>query len=173
VAITTTRQCLGRKATLLKKSWLLLAAMYGKHHLGVDGIVPEYQDWSRLELQQQVSDLEDDLLDLAWRFAHKDAHQITRAAALEWLAERFDEWEKLDRGLFVMSTAWAFEQNIAPLQWPSEALDFPPYAELLLEPGLDVAFRHPEYMLARHLEQHPTLDEQVVKRLLNNQEPLN
>jgi hypothetical protein len=31
-------------------------------------------------------------------------------------------------------------------------LDFPPYAELLLQPGLDVAFRHPEYMLARDLE---------------------
>jgi hypothetical protein len=68
------------------------------------------------------------------------------------LAERFDEWEKLDRGLFVISTAWEFEQNVAPLHKDSETLDIPPYAELLLQPGVDVAFRHPEYMLARDLE---------------------
>ena len=33
-----------------------------------------------------------------------------------------------------------------------EYMDFPPYAEkLLLQPGSDMAFRHPEYMLARDL----------------------
>jgi hypothetical protein len=34
----------------------------------------------------------------------------------------------------------------------AETLDFPPYTELLLQPGIEVAFRHPEYMLARDLE---------------------
>jgi len=33
-----------------------------------------------------------------------------------------------------------------------QQLDFPPYAELLLQRGNPVAFRHPEYMLARDLE---------------------
>jgi hypothetical protein len=218
---------------MLKKSWLLLAAMHGKHDLGVDGRVPDYQHWSRVELQQQVTDLEDDLRDLVGRFALQHAHQITRGKALEWLSERFDAWEAVDRGFFVISTAWEFEQNVVPLQKAYETLDCPPYAELLLHPAIEVAFRHPEYMLARDLEflyelcfdtemllcgvpnwssvpkwaegagenlqtlartvilscfnlvesfvsglarshvmLHPTLDEQTVKRLLNNQEPL-
>jgi hypothetical protein len=96
--------------------------MYGKHNLGADGNVPEYERWSRLELQQHVTDLEEDLRDVMGRFAPQHAHQITRVAALEWLAERFDAWEAADCGLLVISTAWDFEQNVAPLHKDSEIL---------------------------------------------------
>jgi hypothetical protein len=54
VPFTTTRQRLARRATLLKKSWLLVAAMCGKYELGIDGMVPDYQDWSRIEEPHSV-----------------------------------------------------------------------------------------------------------------------
>jgi hypothetical protein len=148
----TTRERLARRATLLKKSWILAAAMCGKYQLGMDGNVPDYQQWSRIQLKQQVTDLEDDLREALGYFALEDAMHVTHGKALEWLAERFESWEAVGRGLFVISTAWEFGQNVAPLHMASETLDIPPYAEILLQPGVEVAFRHPEYMLARDLE---------------------
>jgi hypothetical protein len=126
--------------------------MCGKYQMEIDGTVPHYQAWSRIELQQQVTDLEDDLREALGMFVLEDAREVTRTKAIEWLAERFESWEAARRGLFVISTAWEFEHNVAPLHVASESLDIPPYAEILLQPGIEVAFRHPEYMLARDLE---------------------
>ena len=145
---TTPRERLARRATLLKKSWLLAAAMCGKYNLGGDANVPDYENWSRLRLQQQVLDLEADLRD-ALGFFMKEAIAVTSSAAIVWLAERYEAWGSAGWGLFTISTVREFDVNVAPMYIPQ--LDVPPYTELLLQPGVQVAFRHPEYMLARDL----------------------
>jgi hypothetical protein len=48
-----------------------------------------------------------------------------------------------------VSTAWEFEQNVSLMLMEYQ---HPAYSELLLQTGFPVAFRHPEYMLARDLE---------------------
>lgn len=135
----------------LKKSWILAAAMRGEYALGRDGAVPDYESWSRISLQKQVSDLEDDLREALGYFVG-DASAVTRLSALNWLADRFERWETAGRGLFTISTVLEFEQNVGSMKVVREKLDIPPYTELLLQPAVEVAFRHPEYMLARDLE---------------------
>ena len=72
------------------------------------------------------------------------------ASAVGWLKKRFDDWVAAGCGVFVVSVAWEFEARVGRLR-ARDALDVPPYAQVLLQPGTQVAFRHPEYMLARDL----------------------
>lgn len=53
--------------------------------------------------------------------------------------------------MFRLSTVLEFENNIGRL-CVSDSLDAPPYAEILIQGGIDAAYRHPEYMLVRDIE---------------------
>ncbi len=123
--------------------------MRGYTPKGPEAVVPNYEFWSRKDLQAHVPDLEDDLRDALSYFV-ADASNVTRRGAVDWLADRFDRWADSGFGLFTISTAQEFEQHVAYLR-VHEHMDVPPYAEMLLQPGHEMAFRHSEYMLARDL----------------------
>lgn len=146
----TARQRLSQRAVQLKKAWILAALMAGYVPRGSEAIIPDYSSWSRKALEPHVADLESDLREA---LKHTIASQSRRLQpqALSWLAAHFDRWHKAGFGLLRLSTAQDFESNVGELRARSH-LDIPPYAELLIQPGIDVAFRHPEYMLVRDLE---------------------
>lgn len=149
--LATARKRFARRAVLLKKAWIIAAEMLGKSTRGVDGVVPDYDDWSRRDLETQISDLEDDISEALFPYLGEKV-DVTRYECVKWLAERFDRWDDAGRGVFTISTLQDFERSIAVLSAVHEVMDVPPYAELLLQPGGPVVFRHPEYMLARDLE---------------------
>jgi hypothetical protein len=67
------------------------------------------------------------------------------------MRERFDEWQKVEFGLYSLCTAQEFELECGLLRARAK-IEVPPYAELLMQGGAHpVAVRHPEYMLARDL----------------------
>lgn len=82
-----------------------------------------------------------------------DVGNVTLRPAVEWLAQKHDEWKSKRRTtIFTIGTMKEFAEHVAPLHGVMERLDAPPYSEMLLQPGYAVVFRHPEYMLARDLE---------------------
>jgi hypothetical protein len=151
MAFYTAQQRLARRSFLLKKVWQLAALMAGHIPRGSEAIVPDYLSWRRRELEPHVQNLEADILD-AFAFVLENPTAGLRSSALRWLAAAFDRWQESGFAEFLnLSNALDFESNVGKLR-ARDVLDIPPYAELLVQPGVDLAFRHPEYMLARDLE---------------------
>ena len=148
-AMQTARDRLVPHAFALKKTWLIAVIMRGYKPIGDEAIIPNYTRWPRRDLQRVINDLEDDIVDAFRPFLTKPKDAL-RVGALTWLSDRFDEWLGAGMGLFTISTAQDFERRVGRLTAHRE-LDVPPYTELLLQPGNSMAFRHPEYMLARDL----------------------
>jgi hypothetical protein len=74
------------------------------------------------------------------------------STSLAWLSAAYDRWKSVKFGTLTLCTAEEWEQQVGSLR-ARRYLDIPPYAELLLQrPDMPVAYRHPEYMLARDLE---------------------
>jgi len=138
-----------RRALALKKVWLIAAIMAGYKPVGEERIIDAYATWPRKRLQRFTADIEADIVDtIRPLLVHpKDA---IRPRAVAWLAERFDEWAASGLGVFTVSTAQEFEARVGRIT-ARKAIEVPPYTELLLQPGSSMAFRHPEYMLARDL----------------------
>ena len=150
MSFQTTRQRLATATLKLKKAWLLAATMRGHKPKGPEGIIPDYTQWPRRQLEQHVANLEHDLSE-ALSYFIVDSKHATRSRVVTWLADHFDRWRHSGFGLFTICTLQQFEQRVGTLLI-HEHMDVPPYAELLLQPGHEMAFRHPEYMLARDLE---------------------
>lgn len=146
----TTRQRLSRHALQLKKAWILAVSMTGYVPRGSEAEIPDYSSWSKRTLEAHVADLESDLRE-ALRHTLTSPGRRLRHHSLSWLEAQFDRWREAGFGLFRLATAQEFEANVGQLRAKSH-LDIPPYAELLIQPGIDVAFLHPEYMLVRDLE---------------------
>jgi hypothetical protein len=144
------RDRLGQSALRLKKAWLLAAILAGGRLAKREAVIPNYETWTRKDLRRHVADLETDLQEVLGVILVRKPRRVN-ASAVNWLAEKFDEWAAAGYGLFVVSTTRDFEANVERLRG-RDALDVPPYAQVLLQPGTAVAFRHPEYMLARDLE---------------------
>lgn len=143
------RDRLAQSVLRLKKAWIVAALLTGHRLTRNEGVIPDYESWTRKLLQQQAADLEEDLRMTLGVVLLRDPKKIT-ASAVGWLAKRFNEWAATDYGLLVVSTAQEFEQKVGQLR-ARDVLDVPPYAQVLVQPGIEVAFRHPEYMLARDL----------------------
>lgn len=149
---STARQRLAARALRLKKAWIFVAAMVGRFDLGEHGVIPDYERWPKLELEQQVENLESDLMGAIEHLIKENVGKVTLRPSVEWLAQKHDEWQPRRHTNFTIGTIKEFGENVAPLIGVIELMDAPPYSEMLLQPGLDVAFRHPEYMLSRDLE---------------------
>ena len=137
---------LAARALNLKKAWIIAAMMIGHVPRGGDETIPSYGSWSQTRLQGHIQDLEADICD-ALKSALLSPALALREEAVCWMAAQFDRWQREGFGLLSLSSALEFERFVAPLD-DRGVLDIPPYAELLLQPGIEVAFRHPEYMLA-------------------------
>lgn len=143
------RTALVRSAVRLKKAWLLAAALAGYSLSRAEALIPDYGRWTHRELQKQVADLEEDLQAALGEILIETPKRIT-PSAIRWLEDSFDEWATSGFGILVVSTVQEFEAAVGQLR-ALEVRDVPPYAQVLLQPGIEVAFRHPEYMLGRDL----------------------
>jgi hypothetical protein len=148
MSIQTARQRFANRAVLLKKSWIVAALMAGHTPRGAYARIPEYKSFNRRTFEREIAALESDLLD-ALKHTLTSPNQGLRPKALSWLAAQFDRLERSKPTS--LCTALDFESNVGELR-ATLHLDAPPYSEVLIQAGMDVAFRHPEYMLVRDLE---------------------
>jgi hypothetical protein len=145
----TARDRMWPRALALKKTWLIAAVMTGYDPQGDERMVDAYATWPRLRLQKFIADIEEDIVE-SIRPLLVQPKDAVRPKAVAWLAERFDAWHASGLGLFTISTAQEFEARVGRVT-ARKQIELPPYTELLLQPGSPMAFRHPEYMLARDL----------------------
>jgi hypothetical protein len=143
------RERLARRAFALKKAWLLVSCMAGRVQPLKPLTIPEYSQWNRKQLEAECDDLESNLQALFTGLVLSPRNAL-KPSPLNWLAEQFDRWRESGLGLYTIATVQQFEQRVGVLT-AHKQLEVPPYAELLLQPGLVVALRHPEYMLVRDL----------------------
>lgn len=152
-AIDTTfvggQELLARSALQLKKAWIVTAILAGHQVAGDEAVIPDYRTWARKNLQVHVDELEDDLRSVLGIILQRKPNRIT-SNTVKWLSDKFDQWQKNGFELLIVSTAHEFESVVGPLS-ARDVLDIPPYAQVLLQPGSEVTFRHPEYMLTRDL----------------------
>ena len=149
VADKSEKRRLAERAERLKKAFLLAACMAGVRLTAEQSVLPAYRSWDKRPLRIHCADLEADVVNLMARLV-VSPKQAIRPAPLRWLVEQFDRWFESGLGLFTICTAQQFEARVGHLV-AHRVLEIPPYAEILLQPGIDVAFRHPEYMLVRDL----------------------
>jgi hypothetical protein len=150
----TVRQRLAKRALELKKAWLLAAFMTGYVPSRIETIIPNYSSLRRKDLEPYIVDLENDLRN-ALKIILVSPEDGMRPQAVAWLVEQCDRWQAEAQegklGILRLSNAHDFENAVGALHARSY-MDIPPYAELLIQPGIDLAARHPEYMLVRDLE---------------------
>lgn len=149
IADKSEKKRLAERAERLKKVFLLAACMAGAPLTAEESILPAYRSWNKRLLRVHCVELEADVANLLARLV-VSPRQAMRPAPLRWLAEQLDRWFESGLGLFTICTAQQFEARVGRLV-ARTVLEIPPYAEILLQPGIDVAFRHPEYMLVRDL----------------------
>jgi hypothetical protein len=111
--------------------------------------IPDYGAWSRRDLLTHVRNLDDDFFDALNLILLKPKRsELDRLA--KWFADAFQLWQQSGGGLIVLCTAHEFEAQCGPLR-ARDSIEVPPYAEILVQGWHGVAYRHPEYMLARDL----------------------
>jgi len=143
-------QQLSEQAFKLKKTWLLATLMVGHIPQGNEAIIPNYTQWGILELKAHLAVLESDIVG-TFKTILVSPRKGIRFDAVNWFSTQFDRWQQAGPGLLVLSTALEFENTVGRL-FARSHMDIPPYAELLIQPGIELAFRHPEYMLVRDIE---------------------
>lgn len=140
---------LERLAYNLNKAMLLLACLDGIKLTPEQAWIPAYEHKTRAQLidivnllTRKVAMLLDDLFERSGR--------TDETRAVRWLSDRSDAWEQQGPGPFVVGSVVEVESNVGRLK-AHRTMDIPPYAEVLAQPGIPAAFRHPEYMLTRDL----------------------
>lgn len=149
--IVTGKDRLIKRATMLNQAWVVLWAWAGRLPPSGEYVrIPAYADWRRRAIQQQISQLEDDIkpfLPLVLGSKHTRTHEE------RFLAFASSNYERLmdANSPFCLCTIYEFERKVGPIRAAKE-LDAPPYTEILMQGFRGVAYRHPEYMLARDVE---------------------
>lgn len=94
--------------------------------------------------------MKEDLWDLHCAIVTSDHTKMV--SAVDWPAEAYDRWAFAGFANFTLCTVQQWEERVGALR-AHVVMDIPVYAEMLLQGlAMSVAFRHPEYMLARDLE---------------------
>src|SRR5262249_10343597 len=136
-------------ALVLKKAWILAMAWRGCKVSSEWLSPPNYPAWPIKELKRELEKLEADFSDalkgilLEWKGV-----QLKRLA--RWFAAKFDEWNQSNSPIFCVGRVQEVESTLGPLR-AERPMEFPPYAEILLQGFESMAVRHPEYHLARDL----------------------
>jgi hypothetical protein len=146
----TRKRLLAERATLLKKAWLMAAAWAGAPLKADERSIPDYSLWVTQRIAKHVKLLDRDL-DVMLRQVVRDPKAARDRGIVTWLGGELDAFPGFRIGLKTLCTASDFESRFGPLR-ARDAIDVPPYAELLLQGWYGLAIRHPEYMLARDLQ---------------------
>jgi hypothetical protein len=112
--------------------------------------IPRYEELPRRVLEELVRDLRATFSACLERIIGKPLTNAVEARAAVFFAESYDDL-MLAKRPFSLCSVQDFVSRVGPLP-EATALDAPPYTELLIQGFRGLAFRHPEYMLARDLE---------------------
>jgi hypothetical protein len=141
-----------RQAIACKKALVVGAAWVGFKPASMEVFyVPDYDRMPRRRLEEDVRGLQENLAECFKSILGKKA--ITKAVAgraILFLGSRYDAFMS-STGPFSIGTVQEFEAAVASLP-EARSLDAPPYTELLIQGIRGLAYRHPEYMLARDVE---------------------
>ena len=134
-----------------KKAWLTAMAMAqgGASLSDVDRTIPDFSTWSTKSLRSYFNDLKDDM-DSVGEVLFLDWRRNAASGRVSWLADRFEAWQQSGFGLLELGRLHDVEAAVGRLR-ASDMLDSPPYAQVLLQGRLALAFRHPEYHLSSDL----------------------
>jgi hypothetical protein len=145
------RANLASDATRLKKAYLLATAWVGRRPGNDELTFPDYPSWEKNRLRRQVDDLRHDVGQFMPSILMSGTRRDLPHGLTSWMADRFDEWAAAGGGVMSLGTAHEFERQFGELAFRQFG-EVPPYTELLLQGWFGLAFRHPEYMLARDLQ---------------------
>lgn len=148
----TLQQRLTVRAVFLRKAGIMVAELAGLNPHGRMVVVEDYGNWDKDRLKSEVRALEAKLVADAGTLL-AEPKRVLSVPALGWFYVQFVRWEQTRFRFLHLGTVQAFEKGVGIL-FARRSMDIPPYAELLLQPRMGVAFRHPECMLAydvRHL----------------------
>ena len=137
------------KSTTFYKAWLITIGVLslGNKLNPDETIVPNYVEWPKKKLLQEVIYLEESFNDCAKKIFKK--YNIKKSYEnAKWFSKKHDEW--LDQGgdIFILCRVHVIQQKFGLLVC-NDSIDCPPYAEVILQGLIASAIRHPEYHLAR------------------------
>jgi hypothetical protein len=112
--------------------------------------IPKYETFPRSALESQVRDLRADFGQYLDRILGKRRTNALEMRAATFFAERYEDVFHAE-GHFSLCDVKDFTSSVGPLP-EAAVLDAPPYTEILFQGFRGMAYRHPEYMLARDVE---------------------
>src|SRR2546427_11317864 len=101
------QQRLARRAHVLKRAWLMAAALIGAPLDEAERSIPHYATWPRRRLVVHVQDLEEDLYDAVTRILLRPKRSMLAQFA-NWLSDAFQQCEQSSTA-FSICTAQEFE----------------------------------------------------------------
>jgi len=112
--------------------------------------LPDYAEFNRNRLEHEVRALREDFGDCLDKILGKHRTNALEVKAAKFFARSYPD-VVAGKGIFSICNVQEFTYEVGPLP-DALTLDAPPYTELLMQGFRGMAFRHPEYMLARDVE---------------------
>jgi hypothetical protein len=150
MTLNTRRKLRAAEARRYKQAWLLATGWVGRQPTVHERTVPAYANWRPHELEEHLAHLRSDYRDVLGRI-FTNGELAERRGVAKWMSDQFEAWQRSGGGLYSVSTAGELEERFGALR-ARDAVEVPPYADLLMQGWYGLAIRHPEYHLARDLE---------------------
>ena len=148
---------LANEAIQLKAAFLLGVALTG-NDMGLaqrDLLVPDFRAFSKSDLRRIIRDLRHETSKVGRRI-FRDWNRIPFKTAVHWMVEKRRLWIASGQPIWELGRVSEVEAVMGPLAF-REAMECPPYAQVVLQGFVGAAIRHPEYHLARDLALHVNL----------------
>jgi hypothetical protein len=138
-------------AITYRRAWVV-AAMWVGNVIRRNGElrIPQYEMFPRKLLEQEVRELREKFNNALDLILGKPRTNAIEARALKWFSEQYDTVVNA-QGPVTLCTLYEFVSSVSPTVMERK-VDSPPYTELLMQGSRGLAYRHPEYMLARDVE---------------------
>jgi hypothetical protein len=138
-------------AVTYKRAWVVAAMWVGNVIQRDDELwIPRYDALPRKSLEMEVRELRSKFHNALDLILGKPRNNAIDARALKWFSERYDLVMNAE-GPVTLCTLHEFASSVAHTVLERK-IDAPPYTELLMQGSRGLAYRHPEYMLARDVE---------------------
>jgi hypothetical protein len=139
------------EAIIYKRAWAVAAMWVGNVIQRKDELsIPRYDALPRKVLEQEARELRKKFNNALDLILGKPRTNAVEGRALKWFSGQYDIVVNAE-GPVTLCTLHEFVSSVAPTVMQRK-VDAPPYTELLMQGSRGLAYRHPEYMLARDVE---------------------